>query len=118
LAGAQRTLARVPVANAIKDYVVRIYRATHPDAPEAPPVTKQYVRHGASPRGAQALLRSACACALRAGRFNVATDDIQRCAVPVFRHRLIRNFEAEAKGISTARIIEEILQSVSPLPPR
>jgi MoxR-like ATPase len=118
LVAAQRTLARVPVGNHLKDYVVRIYRATHPNAPEAPEVTKKYVRYGASPRGAQALLRAACAWALLGGRFNVSAADIQRCVIPVFRHRVIRNFEAEARGISSAQLIQEIVRSVSELPPR
>jgi MoxR-like ATPase len=118
LIAAQRTLARVPVANHLKDYVVRIYRATHPSSPEAPPVTKQYVRYGASPRGAQALLRSACAWALLRGRFNVAAEDIQHTAVPVLRHRIIRNFEAEANGVTTAHIVDEILQTVDQMPGR
>jgi MoxR-like ATPase len=115
---AQQTMARVPVPNVLKDYVVRIYRATHPEAPEAPEVTKKYVRYGASPRGAQAMLRAACAWALLAGRFNIAATDIKRCAVPVLRHRLIRNFEAEANGISTSQIIQQIIEEVSEMPAR
>jgi MoxR-like ATPase len=118
LMGAQRILSRVPVANHVKEYVVRIYRATHPDSPDAPPITKQYIRYGASPRGAQALLRSACAWALLGGRYNVACADVQRTAVPVLRHRIIRNFEAEANAVSTAQIVQEIVRSVPELPGR
>jgi MoxR-like ATPase len=115
LMAAQRTLGRVPISNQLKDYVVRIYHATHPTSPEAPPVTKKYVRYGASPRGAQGLVRAACAWALLAGRFNVAAVDLQRCVIPVLRHRVIRNFEAEASGVSTAQIVSEIVRAVPEL---
>jgi MoxR-like ATPase len=118
LIAAQRVLARVPVANHLKDYVVRVYRATHPTAPEAPAITKKYVRYGASPRGAQALLRSACAWALLAGRFNLSSADVKRTALTVLRHRIIRNFEAEASGVTSAQIIDEILRTVPDLPAR
>src|SRR5262249_51881868 len=83
LAALQRTLHRVPVASHIKDHVVRIYRATHPTSPEAPEVTRKYIRYGASPRGAQALLMAARAWALLSGRFNVSNVDIQKVALPV-----------------------------------
>jgi MoxR-like ATPase len=116
LAALQRTLGRVPVANHIKDYVVRIYRATHATSPEAPNVTRQYIRYGASPRGAQALMLAAKAWALLSGRFNVAASDIQKVVLPVMRHRIIRNFEAEAANITTADILGELMRSVSELP--
>ena len=114
----QRTLARVPTASHIKDYVVRLYRATHPDAIEAPSITKKYIRYGVSPRGAQALLLAARAWALISGRFNVSVQDIQRAALPVLRHRIIRNFEAEAAEVTTADVIAELVRSVPELPER
>ncbi len=114
----QRTLARVPVANHVKDYVVRIYRATHPESAEAPPITKKYIRYGASPRGAQAMLLAARAWALISGRFNVAASDLQRVALPVLRHRVIRNFEAEAANVTTADILGELIRSVPEMPTR
>jgi MoxR-like ATPase len=116
LAGLQRTLARVPIASHLKDYVVRIYRATHPTSPEAPPVTRQYIRYGTSPRGAQALTLAAKAWALLSGRFNVSAGDIQKVALPVLRHRIIRNFEAEAANVSTADVLGELLRAVQELP--
>jgi len=112
----QRTLQRVPVATHIKDYVVRLYRATHPSAAEAPPVTRSYVRYGMSPRGAQALLTAAKAAALLVGRFNVSAADVQKVAVPVMRHRIIRNFEAEAANVTTADLIAELFRAVPELP--
>jgi MoxR-like ATPase len=118
LAGLQRTLQRVPVASHVKDHVVRIYRATHPTSPEAPSVTKKYIRYGASPRGAQALLMAARAAALLSGRFNVSTADLAKVALPVLRHRIIRNFEAEAANVSTGDILGELMRSVPELPGR
>jgi MoxR-like ATPase len=114
----QRTMARVPVANQIKDYVVRLYRATHPTSPEAPPVAKKYVRYGASPRGAQALLAAARARALLAGRFNVSSADVRHVALPVLRHRIIRNFEAEAANVTAGDILGELVGAVSEMPAR
>jgi MoxR-like ATPase len=116
LAAMQRTLARVPVAGHVKDYVVRIYRATHPSAAEAPNITRSYIRYGTSPRGAQAIMLAAKAWALLSGRFNVAAADIQRVALPVLRHRIIRNFEAEAANITTGDILGELLRAVSEMP--
>ena len=114
----QRVLARVPAANHVKDYVVRLYRATHPMAAEAPSVTKKYIRYGASPRGAQALLQASKVWSLLAGRMNVATADVKRVLLPVLRHRIIRNFEAEAANVTTADILGELVRSVAELPPR
>ena len=116
LAALQRTIGRVPVANHIKDYAVRLYRATHPTAAEAPAITKKYIRYGASPRAVQSLLVAARGWALLSGRFNVSTADIQRVLVPVFRHRIIRNFEAEAANVTMADILGEIAKSIPELP--
>jgi MoxR-like ATPase len=118
LAGMQRTLARLPVANHVKDYVVRIYRATHPSAAESPTITKKYIRYGASPRGAQSLLMAARVWALLSARFNISTDDIKRVALPVLRHRIIRNFEAEAANVTTGDILGELLRSIPEMPAR
>ena len=114
----QRTLTRVPAANNVKDYVVRIYRATHPESVDAPPAAKKYIRYGVSPRGAQAMLLAARAMALISGRFNVSTADVQRVILPVLRHRVIRNFEAEAANVTTADILGELMRSVSEMPSR
>jgi MoxR-like ATPase len=118
LVSMQRTLQRVPVASPIKDYVVKIYRSTHADAREAPSITKKYIRYGASPRGAQSLLLAARAWALLSGRFNVAIQDVQRVALPVLRHRVIRNFEAEAANVTMDDILGEMVSTVAELPAR
>ena len=107
---AMRTLVRsVPVAPVVQDYAIRLVLATHPEKAEAPDVTRRYVRFGASPRGAQALLLVGKITALLDGRFNVSAEDVRNVAKPCLRHRLILNFEGEAERIDTDTIIDEIL---------
>ncbi len=106
-------LARdVPVATHVTNYVARLVLATHPENAEAPAITRQYIRFGASPRGAQALMLAAKIVAMMEGRFNVSFEDIRAVALPALRHRLILNFEGEAEGIQTDTVIEEILKSL------
>jgi MoxR-like ATPase len=100
---------RVPLARPVQDYALRVLEGTHPESPEAPPMTKRYVRYGASPRGAQAMLLGAKIRALLQGRYAVAVDDIRRVAAPALRHRVILNFEGDAEGIATDNVIGEIL---------
>jgi MoxR-like ATPase len=99
----------VPVAESVKDYVARLVLATHPGSfPEAESV-QRFIRYGASPRAALALVLGAKVRALLSGRFNVSFDDVQATAPAALRHRLILNFEGEAEGISTDAIITGIL---------
>jgi MoxR-like ATPase len=107
----REVVRRVPVARSVQDYALRVLLATHPDAPEAAAITRKYVRYGASPRGGQALLLGAKARALFAGRFAVSCDDLRQVAKPALRHRIILNFEGEAEGVGTDRIIDEILNT-------
>ncbi|HSH92991.1 MAG TPA: AAA family ATPase, partial [Roseimicrobium sp.] len=95
-----------------KDYVVRIVLATHPRTATASPFANQYLRFGSSPRGAQSILLAAKVRALSQGRYNVGFDDIDAVVMPALRHRLILNFEAEAEGITSDRVVEEIQKSV------
>jgi MoxR-like ATPase len=113
-----RELVRdVPVARPVQDFAVRVVEGTHPspsDAAGVPPLTKKYVRYGASPRGAQAILLAAKIKALLDGRFAVSTDDIRYVARPALRHRLILNFEGEAEGVDPDTIIDSILSETKP----
>jgi MoxR-like ATPase len=102
----------VPVASHVKDYAVRLVLATHPKTETAAPMASQYLRFGSSPRGGQTLLLAAKVRALIQGRFNASFDDIQAVVAPALRHRLILNFEAEAEGITTDHVIEQILKDV------
>jgi MoxR-like ATPase len=100
---------RVPISKNVQDFAIRVLQATHPETAEATPMTKKYVRYGASPRGAQAILLGAKIRALLDGRFAAAIDDIRAVALPALRHRTMLNFEGEAEGISTDAVITEIL---------
>jgi MoxR-like ATPase len=108
-----RDLVReVPVASHVRDYASDIILATHPDQATAAPLAKKFVRYGASPRGAQAMILGSKVRALVDGRYNVATEDLARMAAPALRHRLILNFEAEAERVDPDAIIEDVLRSV------
>jgi MoxR-like ATPase len=112
-----RELVRqVPVARPIQDFCVRLVEGTHPeprDKRPVPPLTRKYVRYGASPRGAQACLLAAKIKALLDGRFAVSVEDIRHAAKPALRHRLILNFEGEAEGIDPDTIIDSIIQETN-----
>ena len=120
-ADAQRLLGmialarKVPVADHVLEYGVRLVTATHPDrSPNAS--VKRYVRFGASPRGLQALVSAGKVRALLAGRYNVAFEDLQAAALPSLRHRVLVNFEAEAAGVGADSLVAELLKSVVPEP--
>ena len=110
----QRLARAVPIAPHITAYAVSVLAATHPDQPRAPSLVREYVRYGASPRGAQALVTAGKIFALLDGRFNVSIDDIRAVALPSLRHRIILNFEGEAEGITTEAVVRTILDSVAP----
>lgn len=105
----RKLIRSVPVAREIEARAVHLILATHGDRAEAVPLAKKYSRYGASPRGAQALLLCAKISALLDGRFHVSKDDIDRWALPALRHRIILNFEGEAEGVTTEKIIAEAL---------
>jgi MoxR-like ATPase len=108
----QELVREIPVASHVADYAVRLVLASHPDLPEAAETAKRSVRFGASPRAAQAIILASKIHAVLAGRVNVAFDDVRRVALPALRHRLILNYEAEAKGVTADRVVAELLNSV------
>jgi len=114
LIGMQELVRRIPAPGAVNRYVANIVRATHPDAELAPASARQYVRYGSSPRGAQAILLSSKVRALRAGRANVAFEDVRAVVTPALRHRLILSFEGQADGVATDDLLAEIVQSIPP----
>jgi MoxR-like ATPase len=107
-------IREVKIADETMQAVLHIVRATHPDADEAPPSVKQYVRYGASPRGAQSIVLAAKALALAAGRYHASIDDIRSVAVPALNHRLILNFRGEMEHVLPAALVEEITNAVVP----
>jgi MoxR-like ATPase len=106
-------LAReVPIASHVQEYAVQLVMATNPENPEAPKLVQQFTRLGSSPRGAQTLVLGGKVRALLEGRFNVDFDDIRAVAPSALRHRIILNFQADMEGITTDRVIDEILKKV------
>ena len=106
-----RELVRsVVIAGHVKDYAIRMVLATHAGSAQATPMVRRYVRHGASPRGLQAMVLAAKAFALFAGRINVSFEDLATVAPPALRHRLLLNFEGEAEGIAVEDLIAEVIR--------
>jgi MoxR-like ATPase len=105
----------VPAAENVVDYAARLVRSTRPagtDGEEPPDFVRKWVRWGAGPRAGQALLLGAKARALLEGRSVVAHEDIRAVALPVLRHRILLNFQAEADGLDTDRIIRQLLDGL------
>ncbi|MFC1497864.1 AAA family ATPase [Verrucomicrobiota bacterium] len=100
-----RAVRQVPIAPEIQNYLIHLVRATHPENKDSSDTVKRYVRYGASPRAAQAMLASSRARALLNGRYHVSRDDVKSVAAPAMRHRIILNFEGEAEGITTDDVI-------------
>jgi MoxR-like ATPase len=108
----QKLVRSVPVGEYVIDYVARLMRATRPGDPTAPEFIKKLVDWGAGPRAGQFLLMGGKAMAAMDGRFSVAIDDIKKVAVPVLRHRISTNFQAQAEGKTSEHIIQQLLQVV------
>jgi MoxR-like ATPase len=108
----QKLIREVILATHVQDYIVRLILATHPQGPYALPITNQYLRWGASPRGAQTLALAAKVRALLEGRYNVSFEDVRRVYLPALRHRVILNFEAQAEGLDTDHVLLEILEKL------
>lgn len=100
----------VPVADAVARYAMDVIIKSHPEIDKSPEAVKKYVRYGSSPRGAQAIIRTARINALSKGRFNVAYDDIKDVAYDVLRHRIFLNFEALSDRVNVEDIISELLK--------
>ena len=100
----------VPIAEPVMKYAMNVIIKSHPELQASPETVKKYVRYGSSPRGAQAIIRTARINALSKGRYNVAFDDIKEVAYDVLRHRIFLNFEALSDGISVEAVIDELLK--------
>jgi MoxR-like ATPase len=108
----QQLVREVLVAAPVSDYAIRLVLATHPGGEFAAGPTAKYLRWGASPRAAQALVLAGKVRALLEGRYNVSFEDIRKVYLPALRHRIILNFEAQAENIAPDAILEEILKEV------
>ena len=108
----QHEVRGVGIPETMQTWIAKLVLATHPGQPHTPPRVDRFVRLGASPRGAQALALAAKVAALRASRDQVEAQDITKLALPALRHRLITNFEAQADGVTTDDLIQDILDTV------
>ena len=108
----QNLVLRVPVADPIADLAVRLARASRPTDPTALPEINEFVSYGAGPRAAQHLVMAAKARAILDGRHAVDAADIRTLAAPVLRHRILTNFHAEARKVSSDDLVEKILTAI------
>lgn len=105
-------IREMPISDAVMDYALSIVVATHPENEGAVEITRKYVANGASPRAAQAIVKTAKARAFLEGRYNVSFEDIAYVAYPALRHRLALNFEAVSDGICADDVIKQIIDGI------
>jgi len=110
IVGAQKLVQRVVAAPHVQDYAIRLVMATHPQGQFATEQVNRYVRWGSSPRGVQAVALAAKVQALLDGRYNVSFEDVRQALLPALRHRLLLNFEAQAEGIESDSVLNDLLQ--------
>ncbi len=115
----QKLVTSVPISEYTVKYVARLVRSTRPSDPSAPAFVKELIDYGAGPRAGQNLILGGKAMAAMDGRYSVSIDDIRKVAVPVLRHRLSTNFQAQAEGQSTESLIKRLLAEIrEPEPPK
>jgi len=107
-------VALIPAAPNVIDFAVRLVRATRPEDSSSPEEIRRYLKWGASPRASQNLVIAGRARAACQGRFNVACEDIAALAPDILRHRLIRNFQADADALSADDLVRLLLEKVKP----
>ncbi|MFL5330929.1 MAG: AAA family ATPase [Gemmataceae bacterium] len=108
----QSLVREVLIAPAVQDFAIRLILATHPGGEFAADVTGKFIRCGASPRAAQAIVLAAKVRALLQGRYNVSFEDLKAVYLPALRHRIILNFEAQAENIPADNVLTLILNAV------
>lgn len=113
LLGLRQVAQSVPIAEAVRTYALKLVLHTHPELPESPEISRSFLRYGASPRAAQALVSTARVRALTQGRYNVAFEDIDAMAPACLRHRIALNFEGLSQGKTVDGLIGELLQNLA-----
>ncbi|HEY1907184.1 MAG TPA: AAA family ATPase, partial [Myxococcaceae bacterium] len=108
----QELVRRVPVPDHVVRYAVELVRQTRPKEPGAPELVRKHVNWGAGPRASQYLVVAAKARAVLQGRFAATVEDVRSLALPVLRHRVLPNFAAESEGITSTRIVQQLLDLV------
>lgn len=109
IAAFQELVRRVPVADNVLEYAVSLAQKTRPSNENAPTVTKQYIAYGAGPRASQYLVLAAKCYALLKGKYSPDIEDVKAMALSVLRHRVVRNYKAEAEGVSQEELIRQLL---------
>jgi MoxR-like ATPase len=109
--GFRELVREIPIAAHVRDLASLMVLCTHPQWERAPDSARRFVRYGASPRGAQALVLGAKVRALADGRYNVSVEDLRAMTLPALRHRLILNFEGEAEGVDVDRLVRELVEA-------
>jgi MoxR-like ATPase len=105
----QDLIRRIPVADNVLEYAVNLVASTRLNIDNAPEITKKYITWGAGPRASQYLIIGAkCHAAMR-GKYSPDIEDVKAVALPILRHRLVKNYKAEAEGYSMDKIIEALL---------
>lgn len=110
----QKLVGSVAVTQYVVQYVARLVRATRPKDPSAPAFVRELVDWGAGPRAGQFLILGGKSLAAMDGRFSVAIEDVQKVAIPVLRHRISTNFQAQAEGMTPEDIIQRLIKEVPP----
>jgi MoxR-like ATPase len=110
----QQVVRRVPVADHVINYAATLVRASRPKEKEAPDFVKEMVGWGAGPRAGIYLITAAKARAILQGRYHATTADVQYCALPVLRHRIVTTFNAEAAGVKSDQIVRMLLDHFKP----
>jgi MoxR-like ATPase len=110
-----RLARRIPISDEVRRFAIHTVMGSHPEHELASSMTKQFVRYGSSPRGAQAIILAAKISAILDHRYHVATDDIRAVATKCLRHRILLNFEGQAEDIKTDEVIQDILSNVGKL---
>jgi len=111
IAKLQQLIRKVPVADHIIDYAVKLVRKTRPNSPDAPEEISRLISWGAGPRASQCLILGAKARAVLDGRYATSIDDVKFVAKPVLRHRMVTSFNAEAEGITVIDLIDKLLEA-------
>jgi MoxR-like ATPase len=109
IANYQELIRRIPVADNVLEYAVKLVGKTRKDSALAPQLTKDFISWGAGPRASQYLIIGAKCHAALNGKFSPDIDDVKAVALPILRHRIVRNYRAEAEGYTTDRLIQELL---------
>ena len=105
----QQLIRKIPITNNVVEYAVKLVGKTRPKSPEATEIVKNYLDWGAGPRASQNLVLAAKAHASVRGKFSPDIEDVKAVAIPILSHRIVKNYKAEAEGITISDIIKTLL---------